>query len=85
MHGMHGGIAIWLFGMGLQGDDSRIDGVEQRCIDELWRRMWRRIYAERGKLVEEARSGDVGRRRTERGERSEVERTAYGFWFFWRG
>jgi hypothetical protein len=46
--------------------------MEQRCIDELWRRMWRRKDAERGKLVEEARAGDVRRRRTERGERSEV-------------
>jgi hypothetical protein len=58
MHGMHGRMAIQLFGMGLQEDDGGINGVERHCIDELWRRMWRRKDVERGKLVEEARAGN---------------------------
>ncbi len=34
--------------------------MEQHCIDELWRRMWQRKEVERGRLVEEARAGNVG-------------------------
>ncbi len=60
MHGMHGRMAIWLLGMGQQEDDGGIDGVEWHRIDELWRRMWRRKYVERDRLVEEARAGNEG-------------------------
>ncbi len=28
MHGMHGEVILWLFGMGQKGDDDGIDGVD---------------------------------------------------------
>jgi hypothetical protein len=67
MHGMHGGIAIWLFGMGYQEDDGGIDGVEWHCIDELWRK-----DVEQGILVEEARAGNMGGEEEQNGKRRPV-------------
>jgi hypothetical protein len=37
VHGMHGRVAVWLCGMGLQENGGANDGDEPRCIDELMR------------------------------------------------
>ncbi len=38
VHGMHGGVAIWLCEMGNQEDGGANDGEERHCIDELLRK-----------------------------------------------
>ncbi len=38
VHGMHGGVAMWLCGMGWQEDGGANDGEERRYIDELLRK-----------------------------------------------
>jgi hypothetical protein len=37
VHGMHGRVAIWLCGMGLQENGGANDGDERRYIDEMLR------------------------------------------------
>ncbi len=69
VHGMHGGSAVWFCGIGYQEDGGTIDGVEQRCIDGLWRKEWRRRKRReeglwrkpRDRRQEGRRGGDSGR------------------------